>query len=232
MCTPSRRGRAEYLVVAVLIPSGVKLPMVAGCLSSSASLHASYWVRQTRIYPDLNKTEMFLKLLGLFLQEKLDPEPPESALSLIPSWMLDQINSSLCTSVSLQMRDNDSCPSSWGQGGALMHLPRASMGWLEWVLLGTSWAPLLLQIWSSHPVCAYPGWVIHVSSVVSSFLPRQCSCPWLVVNSPCTILFRACPGGTCRLWLRVCRRCSCSFHSAVFFPSSITSCFTTTRWRW
>lgn len=72
------------MIVAVLIPSVVKLPMVAGCLSSKFLCQAN---------PDLPrlKPEKFLKFLCLFLQEKLDPETPESALSLILSWMLDRL---------------------------------------------------------------------------------------------------------------------------------------------
>lgn len=48
-------------------PAGLS---VTGCLGSSASLHSSYCINQTCIYPNFNKTEKFLKLPGPFQQEK------------------------------------------------------------------------------------------------------------------------------------------------------------------
>lgn len=55
--------------MAVLIPSVVKSHAVAACPGGSACPHSSYCIEGIWIYPNLNKTEKFLKLPGAFWQE-------------------------------------------------------------------------------------------------------------------------------------------------------------------
>jgi len=98
---------------------------------------------------------------------------------------------SLCTSVSLQMRDNGSCPSSRGKGRARMHLSGAGR-WLQGVRPGTGQAPLLSGSWSSHAAprgVARGGWLarmvafplfLPVPAFVSLGTARS---PWLATNS-------------------------------------------------
>lgn len=101
---------------------------------------------------------------------------------------------------------------------------------------------------------AHSSWVTQSSSVVSFFflartylrtsncLCSSAQCLWLVVNSllfaplAISLRFRAAaenplgssqPGGVQPMGVQTDWRCSCSFHSAIFFPYFIGFCFTT-----
>lgn len=101
-----------------------------------------------------------------FLWQKLNPET-ELMLSFFACWARSLLSVSQFPQ---EMRNNDSCPISWGQVRASKHLP--GTGWLQGAQLGTGHCCCLGLELPLHSACTQSDWVTQLNGTVSSsFLP-------------------------------------------------------------